>query len=60
MPKRVPPLSAKALAAVLPGATPIELVDGYLPGLRSGCSQVAPNRGRLTFETARVSVAALK
>ena len=34
MPKRVPPLSAKALAAVRPGATPIELVDGYLPGLR--------------------------
>ena len=34
MPKRVPPLSAKALAAVRPGLKPIELVDGYLPGLR--------------------------
>jgi integrase len=34
MPKRVPPLSAKALAAVRPGAAPIELADGYLPGLR--------------------------
>jgi integrase len=34
MPKRVPPLSAKTLAAVRPGSKPIELVDGYLPGLR--------------------------
>jgi integrase len=34
MPKRVPPLSAKALAAVRPESKPIELVDGYLPGLR--------------------------
>jgi hypothetical protein len=34
MPKRVPPLSARALVAVRPGAKPIELVDGYLPALR--------------------------
>jgi Arm DNA-binding domain len=34
MPKRVPPLTARALASVRPGAVPIELVDGYLPGLR--------------------------
>jgi len=34
MPKRVPPLSAKKLAAVRPGPAPIELVDGYVPGLR--------------------------
>ena len=34
MPRRVPPLSAKALAAVRPGERPIELVDGYVPGLR--------------------------
>ena len=34
MPKRVPPLSAKALAAVRPGIEPIELADGYVPGLR--------------------------
>ena len=34
MPKRVSPLSAKALAAIRPGAKPIELVDGFLPGLR--------------------------
>lgn len=34
MPKRVPPLSAKALAAVRPASEPIELADGYVPGLR--------------------------
>jgi integrase len=34
MPKHVPPLSAKALAAVRPGSDPIELVDGHVPGLR--------------------------
>jgi integrase len=34
MPKRVPPLSAKALAAVKPSNKAIELIDGYLPGLR--------------------------
>ncbi|HYU45524.1 MAG TPA: tyrosine-type recombinase/integrase [Terriglobales bacterium] len=34
MPKRVPPLSAKTLAAVRPGSEAIELVDGFLPGLR--------------------------
>jgi integrase len=40
MPKRVPPLSAKALAAVKPSSTTIELVDGYVPGLRV---RVLPN-----------------
>jgi integrase len=34
MPRRVPPLSAKTLAAVRAGEKPIELVDGYVPGLR--------------------------
>src|SRR5690242_14420817 len=34
MPKRVPPISAKTLAAVRPGANLIELADGYVPGLR--------------------------
>jgi integrase len=34
VPKRVPPLSAKSLAAVKPTTTTIELVDGYVPGLR--------------------------
>lgn len=34
VPKRVPPLSAKGLAAVKPSSTTIELVDGYVPGLR--------------------------
>ena len=34
MPKRVPPLSAKALAQVRPSDRTIELVDGYVPGLR--------------------------
>ena len=34
MPKRVPPLSAKALAAVKRSTTTIELIDGYVPGLR--------------------------
>jgi integrase len=34
MPKRVPPLSAKTLANIRPGGHPIELVDGYVPGLR--------------------------
>lgn len=34
MPKRVPPLSARALAQVRPSDRPIELVDGYVPGLR--------------------------
>lgn len=34
MPKRVPPLSAKALAAIKPSSSTIELVDGYVPGLR--------------------------
>jgi integrase len=43
VPKRVPPLSAKALAAVKPSATTIELVDGYVPGLRV---RVLPNGTR--------------
>jgi integrase len=34
MPKRVPPLSAKALAHAKPTDRHIELVDGLLPGLR--------------------------
>lgn len=34
MPIRVPPLSAKALAAVRPSNKTVELVDGYMPGLR--------------------------
>lgn len=34
MPKRASPLSAKTLAAVRPDKKPIELVDGYVPGLR--------------------------
>ena len=34
MPKRVPPLSAKALANIRPREQPIELVDGFVPGLR--------------------------
>jgi integrase len=34
MPKRVPPISARALAAVRPADKSIELVDGYVPGLR--------------------------
>ena len=34
MPRRVPALSVKTLAAVRPGKKPIELVDGYVPGLR--------------------------
>ena len=34
MPKRVPPLSAKTLAAVRPSGSLIELVDGYVAGLR--------------------------
>ena len=34
MPKRVPPLSAKALAAIRPSTKVIELSDGYVPGLR--------------------------
>jgi hypothetical protein len=34
MPKRVSPLSAKALAAVRAGTDVIELSDGYVPGLR--------------------------
>ena len=34
MPKRVAPLSVKRLASVRPGPKPIELVDGYVPGLR--------------------------
>jgi integrase len=34
MPKRVPPLSHQALAALRPGECPIELTDGYVPGLR--------------------------
>jgi integrase len=34
MPKRVPPLSAKTLAAVRPSGRLIELVDGYVAGLR--------------------------
>ena len=34
MPKRVPPLSAKALDAVRPSTKAIELSDGYVPGLR--------------------------
>jgi integrase len=43
MPKRVPPLSAKALAAVRPSTSPIELVDGYVPGLRV---RILPNGKR--------------
>lgn len=34
MPRRVAPLSVKKLASVRPGLKPIELVDGYVPGLR--------------------------
>ena len=34
MPRRVAPLSVKRLASVRPGPRPIELVDGYVPGLR--------------------------
>jgi len=34
MPRRVAPLSVKKLASVRPGEKPIELVDGYVPGLR--------------------------
>ena len=34
MPKRVAPLSVKKLASVRPSKKPIELVDGYVPGLR--------------------------
>jgi integrase len=34
MPKRVPPLSAKTLANVRPSKDPVELVDGFVPGLR--------------------------
>ena len=34
MPKRVPALSAKRLAATRAANAPIELVDGFLPGLR--------------------------
>ena len=34
MPKRVPALSAKRLAATRAADAPIELVDGFLPGLR--------------------------
>jgi hypothetical protein len=34
MPKRVAPLSVKKLASIRPGEKPIELVDGYVPGLR--------------------------
>ncbi len=34
MPKRVPPLSAKTLTAIRPADEVIELVDGFLPGLR--------------------------
>ena len=43
MPKRVPPLSAKALAAVRPSNLPIELADGYVPGLRV---RIQPNGTR--------------
>ena len=34
MPRRVAPLSVKKLASIRPGEKPIELVDGYVPGLR--------------------------
>ena len=34
MPKRVPPLSAKKLNSIRPGERPVEVVDGYVPGLR--------------------------
>jgi integrase len=34
MPRRVPPLSAKALAVIQPGTKTTELVDGHVPGLR--------------------------
>jgi integrase len=34
MPRRVAPLSVKRLASVRPGHRPIELVDGYVRGLR--------------------------
>jgi integrase len=43
VPKRVPPLSAKALAAVRPQQRPTELVDGFVPGLRV---RVHPNGTR--------------
>src|SRR4029077_15275182 len=40
MPKRVPPLSAKAVAAARsPDEKPIELVDGLVPGLRLRVTQ---------------------
>jgi integrase len=34
MPKRVPPLTARTLASARPHRQTIELIDGYLPGLR--------------------------
>ena len=34
MPKRVPPLSAKTLTNIRPSKEPVELVDGFVPGLR--------------------------
>lgn len=34
MPKRVPPLSAKKLASIRPCEKPVEIVDGFVPGLR--------------------------
>ena len=43
MPKRVAALSAKALAAIHPTNKPIEVVDGYVPGLRI---RVLPNGHR--------------
>src|SRR5262249_52076526 len=43
MPKRVAPLSAKALSAVRPADEMIELVDGYVSGLRV---RIQPNGTR--------------
>ena len=47
MPKRVPALSVKTLAAARPGARPFELVDGYVPGLRV---RILPTGTRTWFE----------
>jgi hypothetical protein len=43
IPKRVAPLSARTLTAVQPGAKTIELVDGFVPGLRV---RIFPNGSR--------------
>jgi integrase len=45
LPKRVPPLSAKALASTRSRKKPVELVDGFVPGLRARITQI----GTLTW-----------